>query len=1065
MANLQAPPINEIRVTKLAGHFAQIEWDRIGSNFRYEVQLRSAASVANLGGYRRLGYTENIYYFMDDDIIQPGVVYQFRVRAVYKGFDPGEWTVSDTYLSQTTNAYTYETQDNFVLSNSFKKNFFASNDKSYVDIEAETLYATLVRPGFTFDPTMEWYNEAGASFVYNNGFQMLYGEVPVVCHSQERVIPTVIDDVIYAFERYQSICKVSNDGGQNWYVYAALRGRAGNPVVNCIAQQNTNNTYVLGWDYIYRGIPSLDLTFDNNIERWSTVEYTFDKLDVENEFGFDTERFTPLCPLPTTVTQKAEAFAVDNYQVVVTALDKVYEYKVKTPKIEDDPLNSNYGSRVFENTEYRITNVANAVTKKVEFYSDPTIGTDLGTFYFLVPGKWIFNEDINSDEFGKKIGIDDSIPERGVYRLNRTTNLIPNPEYNPSEPTTEANPVWLVTGFTIDPVTPFTRVYGNTAAERVRITSESTLSRDEKYLLLGVELQGWDVVVDPNTPEGASSAVRYYKEQLFTAYQQRRLQAIGTTNGTTWKPVPQDYYGSANFNWMARSGTRDFKDWSNVITYIRPKVTYTVPFSDLSTNRWTHSFSEGVHTINAPDLTISEFSGYTDGALIHTEFGRMLGYYSFAYRISTPAEIAWNPTNQMLVATLTDYVAAEVEVPVADPTDIIDPDISPLLQKMVPESYIAEDGLYKKFSEYYLKFISRGEGTAYNNLYNLMNSKWALDKHYTEYLYKEIYARNRILDSEKRAAVTQFFLARRNDFYSTKGIINSYKFLFKLLYDLDVELEVESLNRFEYYIMIDSNDMTDDMVGRRIYTTTGSADVTYYERVYTDGVLYYKLTLNNLMGSFTKGQVIKTEWDPTFVAMVQTGVKGDTTDYNSEDFKKRSKAYYVMKIRSELQTAQYKSDIVRFIHPVGFGFIGITLLTVLINQGLSIEHIETIVDFYNSLRFDMGAGTVYPEMTPLLDGNGEIMFVNGVMREVPHPKAGLDFLVDRGITETQYNAYWDNSTIWGLTPYERRGTYSPTFDVSWVRWSELVTKLSERLKDNIGGYYDPTTPGQKWIGE
>lgn len=1077
MANLQAPPIREIRYNKLAANFAEIEWDSVGSNFRYEIHIRAGSSADTMTQYRRLGYNTGIVYFMSDDIIQPNTYYQFRVRAVYAGFDPGEWTESDIVLSYNTNSYSYSVQDNFILSTPFTTNFFLLNDKTYIDIENDTLYATLVRPGFEFDKTMEWYTEAGSSFVKNSGFQVVYKNIPVVCKSIDRVIPAVIDDVIYLFERFQKICKVSNDGGNTWHVYDALRDRAGNPIDNCIAQQNTTNTFVLGYDYIYQGIPSLDLTFDNDRERWSTIQYTFEKLDVENPFGFNTERFTPLAPLPVAISTSTEAFSADDYQVIACAEDRLYEYKIRNPRIEDNPSSPHYGNRVFNQQEYRITNVEDAVVKKIEFYKDPEIGTDLGTFYLLVVGTWIRQDNPMLPEFGKKLGIDDTAECRGVYKMNRTPIIIPNPDFDPSQPETEENPSQMVSDYQIN---GFVRVYGNSAEERERLTNNSTLSRDEKYLLLGVELDKWGTVVDPNLDVGLTG-VKFFKVQNHTTYQQKRLQVLGTTDGNVWKPVRQDYYGSGHYNWMDRTGTRDFKDWENNIVYIRPETIFTVPFDDVASNRWTYTFNAGTHTFNVPDLTINEFSGYTDGALIHNQVGRMIGYFKFVYRSASPVEIKWSPTRTMLVANLTNYAPVVIEPPAEDPNTVIDPDIVPLLPTMMPESYISDTGLFKKFCEYYLQFISRGDGTSYNQLYNLMNSRYARSIHYTEYLYKEIYARNRVLDKTKREEITRFFLANEADFYSTKGILNSYKFLFKMLYNEEVDIEVESLNRFEYFITVSSDDMTDDMVGRRIYTPTGSADITYYERVYIDGIKYWKLTLNNLIGQFLKGQQLKSTWDPAFVALIQEGVKGDTTNYNSDDYKNRSSAYYLMKIRSELQANQYKDDVIRFIHPVGFNFVGITLLTVLINQGLSINHNETIVDLYTAIKFDQGSGREFPSVYPSMDRaqlNPNLRYdVNGKLIEVTHPRAGedpLDYqqhdIIDPiGVTEEQYNDYWEaidgTALLWGMTPAERRGKYTPSWDASYTRWSELLTRASERLKDNIGNPYDPAVPTQKRVGE
>jgi len=114
--------------------------------------------------------------------------------------------------------------------------------------------------------------------------------------------------------------------------------------------------------------------------------------------------------------------------------------------------------------------------------------------------------------------------------------------------------------------------------------------------------------------------------------------------------------------------------------------------------------------------------------------------------------------------------------------------------------------------------------------------------------------RNIYLSKEKREQVTRFFETRKYDFYSTKGTEASYKFLFKLLYDEDVELEIESKNTAEYYITVDSDTITEDIVGTTIWTPTAKANVTYIEKVYDEGVPFWQITIHNVYGEFIKGQ-------------------------------------------------------------------------------------------------------------------------------------------------------------------------------------------------------------------
>ncbi|WP_236452229.1 hypothetical protein, partial [Escherichia coli] len=94
--------------------------------------------------------------------------------------------------------------------------------------------------------------------------------------------------------------------------------------------------------------------------------------------------------------------------------------------------------------------------------------------------------------------------------------------------------------------------------------------------------------------------------------------------------------------------------------------------------------------------------------------------------------------------------------------------------------------------EAYIQYLSDGYGTQYNNLLNLVRNKYPREKDAWEYLWSEVYKRNIYLNPDKRDAVSRFFESRKSDFYSTKGIEASYQFLFKLLYNENVEIEIES---------------------------------------------------------------------------------------------------------------------------------------------------------------------------------------------------------------------------------------------------------------------------------
>ncbi|CAM0001307.1 baseplate wedge subunit [Vibrio phage D479] len=1319
-ATIPAPPVREVAITTLTSHFARINWETVGEGFRYEIQYRSGASSEDVQkeNYRSVypnPWTGETTYFTT---ISPEVKFwQFRVRAVYKGFLDGEWSESLIGQSAIENTYDLFSQTEFTPATSFIQNRLEQNNEAYLN-PLNTLQATLCRPGYLFDPAMTDYRAAQNFFVTNPKFSANYGTIPQVCNpiTQNRQVPAVIDDVIYVFEKWQEVCKISNDGGATWQTYDALNDRIGFPVYNCVVQQNDTFSYVLGYNNLIQGVSSSDVDFshDNGTQySYASVDLTFDKLDYDLGFGFEVERFTNLAPLPPQVTQKADAFAVDNIMTVVNYNNTWVWHNNRVPDIDDNVSSPHYGERLFRYTGHDGSNnpiyeqgvivpndssrpefdenTSPVAVKKMQYFIDPTgnaePGNDIGAIYALVMGEWILDAD------GNRAGVVDPNEIRGIWRLNRT-------------------PVQDSDGVVVD-FTNFswTRVYGESIVERQSVNEFSTISRDETHLIVGHDLipfvgepgtplydsrqqssgasvklvngdfdntvGGWtainagytltwddtngrarvdsvsasddkpeiissgnpmtitsgslyqiganfdmegtnvvpkivireagnlsniihtisgaatngtsnnqqlvneywsstfsgDVVVglqsdasaatespetistwfdnarfggyhsqpkdfygtidDPElvlTDPDVSEAVQFFSRPLYTTEKQPGRQIIATTTGDVgdWSPKPQDYYGASDFNWMQRGGTRDVKSWALEIIYLKPATTFTEDFDNADAVRWKETQIDETYLFQAPDLTVRGFNGYADGAIIHTSNdAKVLGYYKFPYRVDVTAPIRWNPTTHVVSGSLIAYDPIVITPPSENVFKINDPELSQLIYKFAPEAYLDNDGYFKKFIEYYMQYVSKGTNSSYNNLYNLMNSKNPSTEQYTEYLHKMIYQRNRYLDDDKRTAVTKFFLERRGDFYSTKGIIDSYQFLFKLLYNEAVEVEVESLNRFEYFLEVSSNDVTADVVGRRMYSDNGSADITYYERHYEDGKRYWKFSLNNLIGSFVEGDEIQID-GLEFTATSRGSVSGDIIDYQAKDFADRNKSYYVMKLRSEMQLSQYYDDVIRFVHPVGFNFVGITVLTALINQGVSIARVENIVDFFFTNRADSGIGKTFPAITSYLDVDGNRQYDDkGNLLTRVHHLAGqlcldhsiIDYVAGTtGITETQYNDYWgndysialdetkainetrivetatgdptdewggftrtvnpdfnptatvrmadvNNSIQWDLTPYDRTGENVPGCASAWASVSDMRNDPSRRLKDNVGNPYDPEVPTQKHVGD
>ena len=633
------------------------------------------------------------------------------------------------------------------------------------------------------------------------------------------------------------------------------------------------------------------------------------------------------------------------------------------------------------------------------------------------------------------------------------------------------------------------RVFGDTELERRLIDTEcSNLSTDGNRVFISSDRYEHDGTIPdlelPLEPEWAGivdSAVKTQSQYSYLSHPRRYLLQVESTDGITFTRRPQQYYNEASFGWMATHGERYWINNEDKPVIVRPAQQHSYLLDPLREGENAEIWDKGTVTFKLDNISFRRFSQYSGGVLIHKELirannsgGQIVGYYEFPYRVRDSIDVIWKPDFVMMIANLQGQTRDVITNPVPT-TGLVDPDLRPMIRTMGPEVYFPDNNNFTQFAEYYLQYISEGSTSYYNKLLNLIRDKYPREEDSYEYLWSEIRKRNLYLDQDKRDSVSKFFESQASNFYSSKGTIESYKFLFKLLYDADVEIEVESSFGVDYDIVVKSTNISDDLVGRTIYTPTGRANVTYITREYEGGKLQWKVTLHNLIGTITIGQVIKSE-KTAFVGQVIRGVTGKELAYSDIDYINRNRSYYTMKIKSELNTALYRDDVIRFVHPVGFGFIGITLLSVFINGGISMIPQQTIVDFDKALRFDAGLPLIWnteitvqdPSSSPL---NPEPLFnpVTGELEVIHEPIR--DFSVvewneaggvadPRDYDAEESNVVWDGITY---TPSERRLVGSPLFDAFSNRFCSLKRLVDKRLKDDLNAprdlsNYSPQNP-------
>lgn len=1031
---VKAPFVTSLRIEKLSANQVQILWDSVGANFYYFVEITETHDPVNGAvlapaeyQWRNLGYTADNGWFEEDNI-QPLTYYKMRVSVAAEGFDRSDWVVTEEFETFETNAYTFEMMNELTLSKKYINERFTNNNTDYVDFNRDTIMASLMTESFQFSPEYENVSSVANYIVSEDQYHEIQGPIEKVCVSEDRTMLAEIDGVLYLFERFQPVVKVSNDKGQNWHYVKLFNDRVGNPVSRICSYQSSTTTYVLGYDRIFYGRQSNDYRWSSDDIRFSSQDVTFVKLGDQIHLDFDVEIFGTYSRLPGDVSKYGEAIVCNEKYVYVVSRDTVRRVLLSNAPIDLDQTSPTFGEKLFDTKVLNITGNNKSVCMKMDSVN--------GKIYALITGEV------------KTYGLDPTVPANVIDSDSKGVYVLQDDD-------------------------TFKRIFGNTAEERRRIehtwTSMSTdgtdlffNSADYKYTQFVEDNE--TIAAYPSIVNYAVKAIQDVEYHHEKHYNMMSFRLNESTNWESFTPGRMRYYAEPWFCWMKRGKTRSWINNSNhtVVAYADVLFQKAVEnYGPSAPERITHEvWVNGFGTFTIPNIDFDGFIKYATGVLFHRTNGDILGYYQFNYRVRDSVEILWKPKNIFMTASLQNQTRETPWTP--EETDgIRDPDLRPLINKMIPDSYLLEDSNFEKFTEYYLQFMSDGYGTSYNALLNLIREKYPREEHSWEYLWSEVYKRNIYLNKDKRDAVSRFFEARRTDFYSTKGIEDSYKFLFKLLYDEDVEIDIESKNTTEYDIIVESDNISKDLVGRTIYTPTGRCNVTYIERSYSKGKLQWVVTIHNMLGRFIEGQEVKSE-TTAFEGMIVRGIKGKELMVDSIDYINRDRSYYVMKIKSVLPTSRYREDVLRFVHPVGFGFVGITLLTMFINVGLTMKHTETIINKLKNYRWDAGIPTVWPDRVADLDSAGNIRHdeVTGKALYLDAPNAGQDFPVP-----SNYNSENNNSTVWGLNPTQRRRPMSPLFDqsaVTFAQWRELV---DQRLKDDINLPRDPTTPTQVKVNE
>lgn len=994
----QAPKIDEVRLKNVAATYVLLEWDSLGGVFTYELQ-----KSANNAPYIPADFTADAEYFEQN--ATPDTVYTYRVRAVSSEYEPGEWTYSEQFRTFETNSYAVVSQSSVSIYQNFinEKLIKAQN---FVDFNEDDIESVLVREGYAFSNANTNIADLQNYILFQDETLKIYGDISAACGDRKKLMPVVFNDYLFMFERYQPVVRYSQDNASSWKSHPGLAGRTGAPVGQQVGASSDSTIYVIGYDGIYA------LNFVTDI-RFSSIETTFSSID-DNFVGGNAGdfKFGKLITLPPGVSNgqiDAIGISEDNKFLFIAALDTIFRLNLNQLEIEHDPSSPNFGRRIWSTESIRVTGNDNARVKNLIGFGD--------SMYAFV----------NGESLGER---DDPITlseNMGVYKID-----------------------WDAESSV--------RVYGNTQDEISLLDPvQSNLSRSPTYLCIDTLNKAYEIIdspteVEPATPgygpsdvdpERVDNAVRYeYTDEIITTKIRPHRQPIKSFNGTEWLAQEENYHYESQYLWYSEN--RIWVNYKQRLCVIERKKDFTKVLTNTS-----EVLNKGTITFYADSFSISDYPGYTIGmAFYKKSTGDLIGFYNLGYRTRDKAVFTWIPDRVVITGIL---ASNEIEVVVPEPEpdneqDIVPP-LDPFVYQFLPEHFIQNEPLYVEFVEEYLKFLSSDVDSDYGMLYNLIRNHDVNETAYLEMFYNDLSKRNVYLPEEKWKQLLKFINNRAFDIYSIKGIKASYEFLFKFLYNEDVIVTTEADSKYEFDIVVDSPTVTEVLVGNKIQTPdkSGQADVVYYEKYFDeDGNQFWEITLNNIIGEFLEGEPLICETVPGFSGVVVKEVSGKEKPINNQEYLNRGPTYYNISLQSPLQVSKYRDDVIRFVHPVGFGFVGILLITMFINSGVSTQHKETIIDILQTLKWDAGLPKKYPEEIPDLNTDGSYkrdQYGNIIYKA--HPLAGQPFPL-----RPTYMA--DNpGTISGLDANQRRKESSFLFDSSNMRFIESRKVVSRRLKDGV----------------
>ena len=1067
----QAPALSApIRILNVAANYISFDWDVVAENYTYLVYRKLSNTAWTFLAPQILKGVGDLYSFSEyfDENLVADTSYDYAVSVIGPGLTESTKTFLNGITTFATNAYSVQTANHVQLYDTFTSSRFELDDKTTTDNplpNVSTIRFHLLRPSYVFNSAHQNIADADVAphLLIAPPSVQIWGRAPNGCGGFGCSVPAILSDWTLVFDRKQKIVRISLDKGKNWRAARLLPDRAGDPYHENMYSHNKYGLFVLGWSTIMVIHEKSNVNWSNDGVHFSDEDVYFDG----DEYKVDDLQFRHFANYPPGVSAgTGEAIGSDETYLYFCAAGTIYRCEIAT-KIWDIVTT---------------TMPANFKAKEFVTYNKKV--------YVFCPG------------LGGCFGFD-ADSSAGIYDISSA---------------------WST----------HNKVYGTNVEEMSRIHPIfSNLSRDDYGMIFGASSQHYDVTAD-NTPgdESASyvwpdatppraSKARPIRDSLYFTGGLDANPLVIETRNERWQYEEQYLYNGHEvideFDAIVPTSWPCIR--VNDTNYISVITAVTPYFKDVFLDD-TYALGTTTITIDPDRSRFIGYPGYVNAAILYNVLtGDLIAFNSLTVKTRTECEFSWLLSDIVAKGVLQKYTAPVTEK--EDTTAI--PSLQPFAERFLPDHYSYREPKFVQFVREYLKYISDGSLTNYGQLYTMRSSHDANEPTvFIDMFESDLMRRNVYVNDETRARLNTFLYNTARDFYSVKGTVDSYKFLFRLLYGETVNVKVENTYEFtyEFDIIIGDKNLApttsvgiDDAIaigksiaGQKMFQVDsgGTLDaiisdipsyceitsVNYRGDVEIDGDLYPRYTVQtiNSFGEFLENYSYGIDTpDYAYLCMVYTDPVvvpkiGSLNDYGKQ-------FNFILRLESELPYSRYYQDVINFVHPVGFDFIGSYLLTSFITQPIPPDHIETIFQYSDSVRWDNGAPSVYPDFIPDLDINEEYQFstqthmfnegrIGHLLKVVPHASAGLPF--DAGLQYPIDNPV-EVTPPYGLTVDQRRTKASPLFDGSSGRFFDrinnpdtnnawngaVVVSLNRcrlnrvRLKDNLVLPLDPSATQRK----